>query len=155
MGRQSRNKRDRRELVRRSEDQQQVDPRYSQQPQFLARIQGYMFSGPLPPPEILAKYDDVSPGFAERLMTMAENNQAHRHAMEREVIPARAKLELRGQIIGAAIAFLVLAFAGWFVYLGKSTTAIGLVVGEAVTLVGLFLYSDMRKRQDLTKKKGS
>lgn len=114
-----------------------------------------MFSGPLPPPEILAKYDDVSPGFAERLMTMAENNQAHRHAMEREVIPARAKLELRGQIIGAAIAFLVLAFAGWFVYLGKSTTAIGLVVGEAVTLVGLFLYSDMRKRQDLTKKKGS
>lgn len=36
------------------------------------------FSGQLPPPEILAKYNSVVPNAAERIITMAETQAADR-----------------------------------------------------------------------------
>jgi len=35
------------------------------------------FSGPLPPPEILAKYNSVLSDAAERIISMAENQATH------------------------------------------------------------------------------
>jgi uncharacterized membrane protein len=39
------------------------------------------FSGPIPPPQILGDYDKVQPGFAERIIAMAEREQSHRHGI--------------------------------------------------------------------------
>ena len=44
------------------------------------------FSGPIPPPSVLQKYNDVCPGCAERILTMAEKEADHRRRMEEEVI---------------------------------------------------------------------
>jgi len=40
------------------------------------------FSGPLPPPEAFEKYDLIVPGAAERILTIAESEQRHRHGWE-------------------------------------------------------------------------
>lgn len=40
------------------------------------------FTGPIPPPEILAKYEDCFPGLAERIIVMAEKEQTRRHDIE-------------------------------------------------------------------------
>ena len=40
------------------------------------------FSGPLPHPEDLAKYDQIVPGAADRIIKMAENEMCHRHRNE-------------------------------------------------------------------------
>lgn len=39
------------------------------------------FSGPIPPPAVLAEYDSRFPGFAERIMSMAEREAATRHEL--------------------------------------------------------------------------
>ena len=42
------------------------------------------FSGPLPPPQVLASYDQILPGCAERIIKMAEEQGLHRRAIETE-----------------------------------------------------------------------
>lgn len=44
------------------------------------------YSGPLPAPEDLKRYDEVVAGAAERILRMAEENAEHRRQMERRVI---------------------------------------------------------------------
>lgn len=41
-----------------------------------------MMSGPLPPPQMIAAYEDVLPGSAERILSMAEQAQKQRHDRE-------------------------------------------------------------------------
>lgn len=40
------------------------------------------FSGPLPHPDILAKYEEVYPGAASKIFQMAEEQAEHRRKME-------------------------------------------------------------------------
>jgi Predicted membrane protein (DUF2335) len=44
------------------------------------------FAGPLPPPALLAEYEQALPGLAERIVAMAENEGNHRRAMEKRLI---------------------------------------------------------------------
>jgi hypothetical protein len=57
------------------------------------------FSGPLPPPSQLSAYEQIFPGFAERIMAMAEKEQSNRHgmqALQAERHSQSEKLGLRG-----------------------------------------------------------
>jgi len=51
---------------------QQLLQLQQRQSMMMKAAQAYSFSGPLPPPEILEKYNQVVPGLAERIITMAE-----------------------------------------------------------------------------------
>lgn len=42
------------------------------------------FSGPIPPPNLLERYEAITPGAADRILTMAENQSKHRIAAESE-----------------------------------------------------------------------
>lgn len=44
-----------------------------------ASVQRMMFSGPIPPPALLREYDEIVPGFAARIIDMAERQQANNH----------------------------------------------------------------------------
>jgi uncharacterized membrane protein len=46
------------------------------------------WKGPLPPPQLLAKYDEIMPGLADRLTKMAELQLVHRTELEKNAIPA-------------------------------------------------------------------
>ena len=46
------------------------------------------FTGPIPPPNILEEYDRIHPGSADRIIKMAENEQLHRHAIEKQIVDA-------------------------------------------------------------------
>lgn len=48
------------------------------QSQSIQVAQQKFYSGPIPDPDSLQKYEDVCPGFAERLMSMAEKEQSER-----------------------------------------------------------------------------
>ena len=57
-------------------------PNNTLQQQFVAA----QFSGPIPPPDILAKYNDILPGLADRIMKQAEAKTIHRIELENKVI---------------------------------------------------------------------
>jgi len=69
------------------------------------------FSGPLPPPELFKLYEDALPGASERILSMAERQQAHRISTENTIVKDNFGLGKRGQIIGALLAFSCLASA--------------------------------------------
>lgn len=56
------------------------------------------FQGPLPPPQALVQYEAALPGCAERIVSMAEEQAAHRRALESRVITENLAAERRGQI---------------------------------------------------------
>lgn len=52
-------------------------------------IQAAMFSGPIPPPNILAQYEQLKAGLAERIVIMAESQSQHRKEMEIQSLNAQ------------------------------------------------------------------
>lgn len=81
------------------------------------------FQGPLPPPEVLAHYEQVSPGFAERIVRMAEQQASHRQSLEKQVVEAQvadAQLFRSERRLGQVFALLVtlsIALVGGYVAL--------------------------------------
>lgn len=55
------------------------------------------FSGPMPPGELLAEYENVQKGFANRLLQFTEKEQEHRHKIESKGLNAAISTEMRGQ----------------------------------------------------------
>lgn len=64
------------------------------------------FQGPIPPPDILEKYDGIQAGFADRIIKMAEAEQEHRHALEATVVRESFMEAKRGQMYGLTIGML-------------------------------------------------
>lgn len=45
-----------------------------------------LFSGPIPPPDVLSEYNQVLPGLAERIVRMTEDEGRHRRDVESRVV---------------------------------------------------------------------
>ena len=74
------------------------------------------WKAPLPPPELLAQYNQCIPGGAERVLKMIEDEQAHRINYENELLQIMSKDTKRGQWLGfgiAACAMLAAAVGSW------------------------------------------
>ncbi len=59
------------------------------------------FSGPIPPPNIIAGYEDVLPGTADRIIRMAEQQSKHRQTIQL----LETKAEVRDSFLGVIFAF--------------------------------------------------
>ena len=55
------------------------------------------FSGPIPPPEILAKYETIQTGLVNRIVTMAESETIHRQTIEKKGLSFDIKKSNRTQ----------------------------------------------------------
>ena len=107
-------------------------PSIQQNKQAIATLQS--FSGPLPHPELLRNYNEIIPGAAERILSMAEAEAAQQHNMERLALQCASSEARLGQWFGLIIgicAFITVIIA---VILGAEKTA--MVVG-GTTVVGL------------------
>lgn len=107
-------------------------PSNQQKQQAIATLQS--FSGPLPHSGLLKNYDEIIPGAAERILSMAEAEAAHQHDIERLALQCASSEARLGQWFGLIIgvcAFITVIIA---VILGAEKTA--MVVG-GTTVVGL------------------
>ncbi len=112
-----------------------------------------LFSGPLPKPEILQKYNEVLPGLADRILVMAEPQAQHRQGLERKMIATRARNESLGQIFAFIISLVFGAGAFWLIYTGKSGEGLGLLVTEIAALAAVFIYGRKRQEKELAEKR--
>lgn len=53
------------------------------------------FSGPLPPPELLGKYESLCPGSADRIIRLAEDEAEHRRSIEQAVVRSEMEQVIR------------------------------------------------------------
>lgn len=65
------------------------------------------FSGPIPPPELLKQYDEIIPNGANRIITMAENQSAHRIELEKIVIRGDSRRANAGLVCGFVFGLIV------------------------------------------------
>jgi uncharacterized membrane protein len=110
-----------------------VDPAVIEQVALQMRL---TFSGPLPPPEVLASYNEAVPNGADRIVKLTEDQAAHRR-----------RLESRGQLL--LFAFAVVALVGGIVLIAVGESASGLVpiIGSIGGLGGLFVYREYATRR--------
>jgi uncharacterized membrane protein len=110
------------------------------------------FSGPLPPPSILARYDEVVPGAANRILTMAEQQSAHRRDLEHAVVTSNVKLAARGQQLTFVLAMVALVGGFYLVSIDKDAEGIGSIVTAVAGLVGVFLWGRWQERKERDEK---
>ena len=103
------------------------------------------YSGPLPLPEDLAKYDQIVPGAAERIIKMAENEMQHRHNNDNKV----TKNIIITTYLSIAAAFIcVLIMSGlvfYALYKGFSTVAGTIAVGSIAAVASVFFIRKKEK----------
>ncbi len=99
-------------------------------------------SGPIPPPGMLRGYEDVLPGSADRILSMAEFAQKR-----------RASYENRGMIFAFVLSLLLIALSAYIVSLGFAWQSVGVVVGSIAGTAGTFIYSNRSRRQELRERR--
>lgn len=102
-------------------------------------------SGPIPSPQILAGYEQILPGAAERVVAMAEKEQEHRHRMESRMVSGTLRTVLVGQVLGGALGLVVCTGGTWAIIQGQATGGAVAVVSALASMVGAFLLG--RKSQ--------
>ena len=116
-------------------------------------IRSEMYSGPIPPPEALARYEEIQPGAADRILKMAEKQQEHRMALETKAIGGQVDQSKRGQIFGFIAIFLCIGAAIFFAVVCNMTKfAATFLTVTMVILVGLFLTGKNVMKKDLEEK---
>jgi len=111
------------------------------------RVKGASYSGILPPALELKRYEQVYPGFAERIVRMAERQVSMAESQTKH----RQELETTGILLlylRLASGFLLAVgglFAGaYLIGLGRELDGATAFIASLATLVGLFVYE--RKR---------
>lgn len=78
-------------------------------------IRDFSFSGPIPPPQFLERYEKILPGSADRIVTMAENEQKNAKEVGHLVL-SNDRFRIGGSIL---VSLALIAGACFCAYLGQ------------------------------------
>jgi uncharacterized membrane protein len=114
------------------------------------------YSGPIPPPSILKGFDDLVPGAANRLITLAEEESKHRRELETRALDAnistqKRQLDIGGyqtkavfrsdlvaQILGGIVTVFSMVAAIWSSLQGQTAVALILAAIPTAALIRSF-----------------
>ena len=105
------------------------------------------YSGPLPQPQAMNAYEDVLPGAADRILTMAEQKAEQQRRMEEGTLDL-AELEIHsayrqallGLVLGAFVAVVIVAGGAYMAFLGHAEAGAGVIGGTIVGMAATFVY---------------
>lgn len=112
----------------------------------------HLFSGPLPPPEVFARYEHILAGSADRILKMAEIQSSHRQSLEKKVIGGEQFRANTGLVFGFIIGMTIISGGLFMIYLEKEWQGFIVLVGGVSALVGTFVYGKKQKKDDLHQK---
>ena len=99
-----------------------------------------LHQGPLPHPDILRLYDSVVPGLAERIVKMAEREQAHRHEMDLRLLRSSNRRYLSGYLSSLAMIAATFGTAVWLLAKGQDISGLVMLVTALATIVSVFIW---------------
>ncbi|MCY4064437.1 MAG: DUF2335 domain-containing protein [Chloroflexi bacterium] len=100
------------------------------------------YSGPLPPPGAMQGYEDVLPGSADRILTMAELRQRQ-----------LARYETLGLILAFLVAMALIALSAYALALGSVAASIGVIVAVIASTAGTFVYGNRARHRQLRERR--
>lgn len=105
------------------------------------------FSGPIPPPQILERYEDIVPGSAERILKMAENQADHRQAIEKRIVNSSVVNERLGLFFGFTIGLVAIGAGVFCIFNGYSLPGSFIGTGGIIGLVTVFIIGSKPKKK--------
>lgn len=117
------------------------------------------WSGPLPPPDLLAEFENVLQGLANRIVSMWERQQEHRIQMESSALEINRKIVIAdiiqgylGVILGFVFAIAFLAVGAWLIVKGHRWVGLPLGLLPPGVIFSMFAYqfwpwSNRRQRE--------
>ncbi|MGL5580535.1 MAG: DUF2335 domain-containing protein [Cetobacterium sp.] len=112
------------------------------------------YQGPLPHPDLLKKFEDITPGAAERILAMAEKEQQHRHELEKEIVTKEndnIKKEFSLKNTGLVFAFILassIIFGGIYLLLtDKSLEGFALILGSIGMIITPFFFNKINNQK--------
>jgi len=117
-----------------------------------AAVEVSRYSGPLPRPEDLAKYEQVLPGSADRIIRMAEQQATHRQNLEKLVVESNTGIQKWGLVCAFVIALSAIVGGVLLSLKGMSGAGLASIIGALAALVGVFVYGKSAQRKELREK---
>jgi len=108
-------------------------------------MQRITVQGPLPAPHLLRQYEEIHPGFTNRLLTAVEEQGKHRRAMDQPTLDANLRLARFGQIIGGTVCLAALGCGTYLVSIGNNPVGIALMFSAVATVVAPFMFRFKRR----------
>lgn len=118
-------------------------------PEFRALLLRYSYSGPLPPPELLAEYDQIVPGAARQIFESFHDQTAHRISIEKRIIDADIWKSKLGLVAGFVIALVGLVIAWDLGRSGHEWAAAVIAGGTLASIVGSLVYATEKRGEEL------
>lgn len=108
-----------------------------------------MFRGPLPPPDMLAAYEEAHPGCAREILDMAKVDQRHAHTTITTIINANISIDRESSRVAAGL--IAIFIIGSFVLVLTGHEAFGGVglASSMATLIGMYIRTERRRDQSL------
>jgi uncharacterized membrane protein len=126
--------------IQKSQTSRELDPDTGKMTQAVhTEIKSMSWQGPLPPPQILAEYEDILPGSAARVFHEFQLESAHRREFERTGLRGSIRIELMGRISAFIFAIGALGVAAYCAHLGFPAAAIGIGGITISAVVGAFV----------------
>lgn len=104
------------------------------------RVIASAYAGPLPSPEAFTRYEQVCAGAADRIISMAENQAAHRQTLEKLHEETVARNSKMGIICALIIALSVLIVGALCILTGHDYAGSFIVTLDLASLCGIFIY---------------
>jgi uncharacterized membrane protein len=101
---------------------------------------------------MMADYERILPGSADRIIAMAERQSAHRQTIEGNVIDSNTVTERRGQIFGFILGLLGLGGGIALSLSGKLTIGLAMFLTVLVAFVTVFVVGKRTQTQERAKR---
>ena len=113
------------------------------------------YSGPIAHPRIVAGYEKYQSGSADRILTLAEEQQRHRFELESLGLEAAIQRDRRGTYLGFMLSMAIIAMGIYAIAVGVALAGVAVVGGTAATVAGVYVYSHRSSRQELREKRAA
>lgn len=110
------------------------------------------FSGPLPPPEVLARYNEVVPNGAERILAMAERQSAHRESLESRVVDGNLANQKSGSLRAFVLALTVILGGIYLMATGRDGWGFAAIIASLTSLITVFAIGRSEQRKEREEK---
>lgn len=101
--------------------------------------------GNLPTPENVERYEAVLPGTMERLLSIAEKEQQHRHETEKLIILNESKLQTRAQLIALFVCIASFGMGAILILKGQSIEGLTALLVTLASFIGPYIYTQSKK----------
>lgn len=110
------------------------------------------YSGPLPSPEDIKKYEEILPGSAERFLKMVEKQADHRMSLEKIVVPSQQEQGKRGQNYALYLVSALILSGVAMTFFGHDQVAVTIFRWTIASVAATFIVGKLQMLGSLRKK---